>query len=198
LSFQFYFIFFLFFSTIILETLTSDSVVLEDPETLHAFSIWDEFDVLEMKLTSIAQVFCLHTEGRKCLIQHTDSNHRSPRSLVVKEIQTTKNCNEIKCFFMNEEVCVLQPISSSEQLLNFATEFFSPFSCFGVPFEVQFNDIKAMKKGYKNILNRWQSILCQKKIDTGWNCCLKCDQLRKALVMKAVRYDILLQYLAQN
>jgi len=156
------------------------------------FRAWDEFQSLDYKLNSVFDGLAFRTgyQGAKCLVQLSCSSHRLPRSLVTKELRITKN-QEIECFVLNEEVRVDRTISSSEELLNFATDFFSSTSCFGVPFDSRFNNVKSMMKGHRNILNRWQSNLCAKKIEiSGCSSCLSCNRLRKSLLVKVHRYTI--------
>lgn len=142
---------------------------------------------MKLQLLTGVHLSVYTTENDSCLVQLTSTNHSLPRSVVVKEIRTTKS-NEIRCFVMDEKVDVSQPISSSEELLNFAAGFFAPVSCFGVPFDGLLDNVKTIYKGCKNKLNRWQSNLCQKYLEKAeWSCCLSCNKLRKSLTVKAFR-----------
>jgi len=119
------------------------------------------------------------------------SSHRIPRLTPVKEIRTTKKSNEVQCFLMSEKYDAPRTMSSMDELVHFAAQFFSSVICNGLPFDPHTNDVKKMVSGYKNALNRWQSTKCSSKIEvTGWSFCLRCDKLRKALAMQNIRYFI--------
>jgi len=58
-----------------------------------------------------------------------------------------------------------------------------------ITYDAELNNMKATSKDHKNIPYWWQSNLCSKRVDIpGWSCCLHCNRLRNALVMKSIRY----------
>lgn len=172
---------------------TSFTVVRENDEP-SVFCVSNELNSLtinDLKSICGVNVVALDLE-RRCLVQVISSSHRLPRSVIVKEMRmaTDDNNNEITYFCMNEEVGNPQIVTSSNDLINSATEFFSSPTCYGLPFNSsQFEKIKSMRTGFKNILNRWQSSCSTGKIELSqWNWCLQCDKLRKALMIKDIRY----------
>lgn len=126
----------------------------------------------------------------RCLAEMTFSNHDHPLLTSVREIRTKKATNQVQCFILNQPSGSLKTIFSLEELIHFATTFFSAKFCSGLPYDAMLNDIQTMKRGFKNSLHRWQSTSCTVKLDATDtnNVCSHCDRLQKALVVRSIRY----------
>jgi len=148
--------------------------------------LWDSFDSLVSAMESVS---LFKVNDLKCAAEITLSNHRRPILTPVKEIRTSRASNQIQCFILNQEFDEPKTISSSKELIDFATHFFSSTEfCLGLPYDGLLNDVKTMKRGYKNNLNRWQSTSCSRRINmANGKLCSHCCLLVKALVVKSIR-----------
>ena len=152
--------------------------------------MWDAFSSLKAALKSVCPVSMFKVNDLKCLAKMTFSNHHQPLLTPVKEIRTKKATNQVQCFILNQPSGSPKTISSLDELIDFATTFFSAKFCHGSPYDALFNDIRSMKTGFKNSLHRWQSTSCAVKMNTADTntLCSHCDRLQEALVVKSIRY----------
>jgi len=112
-----------------------------------------------------------------------------PMSVVVKEIRTMKNSNEIITFILGKPFETSQKVTSSFQLKTIVYSLHSVAICRGVSPVISYNAVHNMKKGYINILNCWQSVECVFQIkEPNKSICSKCVLLSRALASKVSRY----------
>ena len=163
--------------------------------TSSAYIPWDHFDFLGSQLQSCTGKSLITStfDEMKCVYETIPSNHPVPRLTVIKEIRMKKSSNEVQCVVLNEEIGDPKVVTSSEELTDFAIQFFSSQFCYGLPSGFKFKNVKKISTGHRNSLNQWQSLNCSRKIEVaGWEFCLRCKKLRKALVMSDIRYFIII------
>jgi len=149
---------------------------------------------LEATSKLVSPVCVFKVNDVKCIAQMTLSNHHNPLLTPVREIRTKRTTNEVQCWILNQPSGSPHSISSLEELEILATNFFSVKVCHGVPYDAEINDIKTIKAGFKNCLNRWESTSCEARkvkinaVDSSASVCSYCNRLQKALLVKAMRY----------
>lgn len=162
-----------------------NSSVDEALTSRHAFCAWDCFHDSNFPLLPVSIVTI---NGVKSAYELVYSNHHPPRLTPNREMRTTDKSDAVQCFVLGCRYGDAHIMSSVEEFVTFAADFFSSSVCNGLPFDPDTNNEKKIVTGYKNTLNHWQSNDCAFKIGApGWEFCLHCEKLRRCLVKRKFR-----------
>lgn len=167
------------------------SSVLEEVEYTQElgteiFSIWDTFSTVTLPDLSWVS---FQLNEIKVFAQMILSSHLESKSIVFKEIRLEKNKHEVVSLILGKQFGTPQKVTSILHFQTIIDNFHSLVICQGISPMKTHSVVCTMKKGYINLLNRWQSVECKLKIEEpNKNICSKCYLLCRALSEKVLRY----------